>query len=96
MTKTQPTKESEITIPQSQSTYGPLRTLPRLLRTNQGDDARQLGTLVELLLLHAVGHILAGGDFVADGQHAVLERKQLAERVVEEGGGEGDVGGGWA
>ena len=46
-----------------------------------------------MLPLDAVVDILACSDVVADLEHAVLERKELAESVVEEGGGEGDVGG---
>ena len=68
-----------------------LGALSSLLRTNQGDDSAQLGTLGKLLLLGLLIDILACRDVVGDGQHAVLQREQLGQRVVEEGRAEGDV-----
>ena len=70
-----------------------LGALSSLLRTNQGDDSAQLGTLGKLLLLGLLIDILACRDVVGDGQHAVLQREQLGQRVVEEGRAEGDVRG---
>lgn len=67
--------------------------MSRLLGADERNDSRQLGTLVELLVLDALVDVLARGDVVADLEHAVLQRQELGERVVEEGCGEGDVGG---
>jgi hypothetical protein len=70
-----------------------LSTLPGLLRANQSNDPRQLRALRKLLLLGLLIDIRAGSNVIADRQHAVLQRKKLRQRVVEEGCAEGDVGG---
>jgi hypothetical protein len=44
-------------------------------------------------VLDVVVNILAGGNVLADLQHPVLQGEKFAECVVEEGRGEGDVGG---
>jgi len=71
----------------------PLRSLSRLLGTNQRNDSRQLGRLIKLLMLDIVVDILACCNLLADLQHTVLQRQQLSQRVIEEGRTEGDIGG---
>jgi hypothetical protein len=70
-----------------------LSTLPGLLRANQSNDPRQLRALGKLLLFGLLIDIGAGSNVIADRQHAVLQRKKLRQRVVEEGCAEGNVGG---
>jgi hypothetical protein len=70
-----------------------LCSLSCLLGADEGNDAAQLSALRKLFLLDLVVDVLAGGNVVADGQHAVLQRQQLGQGVVEERCGEGDVGG---
>jgi hypothetical protein len=74
------------------SNHQRLCSLSCLLRADQRNDATQLSTLRKLFLLDLVVDVLASGDVVADGQHAVLQRQQLGQSVVEEGCGEGNVG----
>jgi hypothetical protein len=70
-----------------------LSALPSLLAANQRNNPRQLRALRELLLLGLLVHIPTGRNVVAHLEHAVLQRKQLRQRVVQERRAEGDVGG---
>lgn len=69
-----------------------LSALSSLLCTNQCNNPRQFGTLVELFSLDAVVHVLACRNVVAHLEHAVLKCEKLAQCVVKEGSREGDVG----
>jgi hypothetical protein len=70
-----------------------LSTLPSLLAANQRNNPRQLRALRKLLLLGLLVHVPTGRNIVAHLEHAVLQRKQLRQRVVQERRAEGDVGG---
>jgi len=56
----------------STSDHTGLRTLPSLLRADQRNDPRQLGTLRKLLLLRLLVHVPARSNVVAYLEHAVL------------------------
>jgi len=67
-------------------------SLPRFLRANQRNNPTQFGTLLELLPFDLLWGI-AGGNFGACLQHAVLQVQHLGEGVVEEWSRELDVAG---
>ncbi|KAH6083683.1 hypothetical protein HBI67_026660 [Parastagonospora nodorum] len=57
------------------------------------NNPRQLGALRKLLLLRLLIHIRARRNVVAHLEHAVLQRQQLGQRVVEERRAEGHIRG---